>query len=707
MNNIEIIKQSFFVVDRNNIMQEMNNLYGYLFGPDKVYANEKVDLSHLLDSAQINDCIGAYVYFYDSTDKISLLCDSLNSFYLFVYKSDDYWCLSNSFWHMLSHLEENHKSFTLNTTYVHQMFSVSMSPLSVAKTLANEVSIVPQFTSIWVDKNSYDLHFEKGVFEFETLDIDSDKGMNLFYSWINKYVSFYHMILKEKYHMRIDLSGGYDSRVSFSFAYAAGLSDDSNNVEVFSIVPKGLGNIEHFSDDIQIATKIAGILDINLNSNGFCGKNVSGKAQYLFFKNAFLGFHNEGYFEPVIFDTPVFHIGGFNGEPVRGKVRSISEWVSMNRVSIDSHDCVFDELINDFIYEKNNSKNEAEFLTRFYLTTWGRNHYGGTIIRDFLIGRYAISPFMDLMPFQLKMPNGFSRDLLFALVICKTCPDILEIPFADGTCFSENTILTAKRLLDKYSDNCQLLYQNTYDYSSIESLDRSSDFVAEYKTGDEYLYSIFSKAVNKAQFINENNIDGKKRWEEADTLFKNKDVRLFNKKVVPAVAVQEFIHIRNACNAKIYKELCLTDCDNDKLKKLYYKKLYNKVCRTDLKIYGDKKNHVCVEDCNDKLVSVSSPKWFSDADGIGTIVESNSSNLTYRIRCYGNGKLKIVLRSKDIRDENRHIIPAYIRYKSLFVNGINVLMNEKDVSHDTPFLYELVVDDGEMVAVSLDWEEVE
>lgn len=703
----ESITDSVFIIDNNNVNHIQSHLYGFTFVNNTAYVNCDLPENIVIT----NNLPGAYIAIVNDGNKLSIIQDSLSTFYIFVYKCEDYFCLSNSFYTLCEHVKEKYP-LSLNDTYVHQYLSTPMAPLTTKNTLANEISIIPLFSKISIDKIKCTLSIEDYEVHFGDLDIDSDEGMNCIDGWISKWGTFIAAIaLKERFPMRIDLTGGYDSRTIFSLACGAGLDFNASNINVFSKVPVTAGQQAAYGEDLKIAKQISEMLAFTLNNNGNILNNirVSGCYSYEIFKTAFMGFHKEGYFEPNVHNSVFFHLGGFNGEPVRGKVRSLEMWFKMFKSPCGVNPNVYKELLSDYQQQRNKSNSEYEALRKLYLGSWGRNHYGQTIFRDLLVGRITLSPFSDLDLFRLKFPENIGHDAIFALIIQRTCSKLLTLPFAGKSDFSVQTKKYVKYLDEKYrsSAKCGSIAKiDLHEFKKIRPIPDKENFPDG--DGTHYLYSIFSDKRYKELFFEYCGSYAKEIYEYANCFYNDKEHNVFyNQWCVVVTAIMEFLYIAHGKKSldliDDFEKLSLKYNNIPKLKNIVADLQVNTTARFDIKNTGDKDNGVIILTTSDKGAVIDYPKWYANEQGIGCIVHSTNRKLKLQLKCINDGILHITLRGKDFRDKNNRI-PIIIHYINFTVDNIAVINKTVKIWHDKPFVYTKTVANGDIVTFYAEWE---
>ena len=120
--------------------------------------------------------------------------------------------------------------------------------------------------------------------------------------------------------------------------------------------------------------------------------------------------------------------------------------------------------------------------------------------------------------------------------------------------------------------------------------------------------------------------------------------------------------------------------------------------RIDIKNYGTKNNNVDVSATD---LKINEPKWFADEQGIGKTVEGCNINNNIKIKAIGDGLLKINFRGQDKRFEDKHI-PVWIDYKSIKVDGKELLAEPVATWHDKPYTYETHVKNDQEIVLEVE-----
>ena len=124
--------------------------------------------------------------------------------------------------------------------------------------------------------------------------------------------------------------------------------------------------------------------------------------------------------------------------------------------------------------------------------------------------------------------------------------------------------------------------------------------------------------------------------------------------------------------------------------------------RIDIFNSGADTNGIKLVDITDSRATIRTMTWVKSG-GNGKSIESAEGKLTARFRCMGDGKLKINLRGRDVRDENDKRIPYWIDYTSFIVNGTTIFDGDKNVWHDKPHTLSFEVKDNDIIEISATW----
>jgi len=142
----------------------------------------------------------------------------------------------------------------------------------------------------------------------------------------------------------------------------------------------------------------------------------------------------------------------------------------------------------------------------------------------------------------------------------------------------------------------------------------------------------------------------------------------------------------------------------EELKKIKERKVNNLILsklsgvRLDIKNFGNEHNALEITADN---MSISEPKWFTDDKGIGKILQGNSMKNVIKLKAINDGRLLINFRGQDKRF-NEKKFPLWIDYKSIKVNGEEILLEPVATWHDKPYRYEIPVKDGQEITLEIE-----
>ena len=137
------------------------------------------------------------------------------------------------------------------------------------------------------------------------------------------------------------------------------------------------------------------------------------------------------------------------------------------------------------------------------------------------------------------------------------------------------------------------------------------------------------------------------------------------------------------------------------LAKHYCKKIKTFLCtfRIDIKNLGSAENAVSITAQN---AQISTPAWFTNAQGIGQVVNGASTKQKLTIKAIKSGTLQFNFRGQDKRNPDNTRFPLWIDYKSIKIDGKELLSMPVATWHDKPYRYEMSVKDGQQITVEFE-----
>ena len=136
-----------------------------------------------------------------------------------------------------------------------------------------------------------------------------------------------------------------------------------------------------------------------------------------------------------------------------------------------------------------------------------------------------------------------------------------------------------------------------------------------------------------------------------------------------------------------------------KLRKKYEKLLFDKIIN-DIRRYriDVRYNNISGNIDVNGGVSVDRPAWMN---GQGCVISCEKRVQHLDIKSYCNGKMRLFFRGRDYR-ENGKIFPVYITYKSIKIDGMEILGRSVNTWHDEPYRYELDVKNGQNISIDVE-----
>ena len=140
----------------------------------------------------------------------------------------------------------------------------------------------------------------------------------------------------------------------------------------------------------------------------------------------------------------------------------------------------------------------------------------------------------------------------------------------------------------------------------------------------------------------------------------------------------------------LYKTFKLQEEHN----KLVFGKIINDLRKHRIDVrYADKPGNI---DINGD-VNVSRPGWMN---GCGVVVSISNQKQHFDIKSGQDGKMILSFMGLDYRYQNKRF-PVYITYKSIKIDGLDILKKPVYTWHDKPFRYELNVKNGQTVKIDI------
>ena len=702
-----VIKENFFVLDSGNMHETKNRLYGYFIQNGKIFDGREENPEQVSPD-------GVYVHICRKGSKLIISQDYSGSFGLYLYQREGYFALSNSFMYLAEWLKSKEK-LHVNMDYVMSMFAFDLCSLSVEETPLQEIQMLPRNARVLIDIDKNDLSIERIDYREESVPIDSKEGMAILDEWHEKWTSLIRYLKGRTNNISVDLSGGFDSRITFALFASAGINLDEVRIESIH------DELHTHAEDYEIASEIASFYHTALNGNAFSEAYQNLCLQDIMDISFFtkMGFHKEMYYQYRRYDKPVYTFGGSGGETLRDYWNMIPEafieWQSgLGSIYIvkeirEAAARILARSLETVCRDYGSGKDEPEAVMRLYLEARSRNHFGKAAVENYFSNTIKLMPLMDRNLHMLKTVgiDGGDKDFLFLLILARYADTLLEFKLEGGRSFAMNTIQAARRISKKYPlmKEQQAIVSLDKNLLEAENPCQSVDAVKYEEIHSEIMERFMSEKFRE-RFLQVFSDD---IYAFAQQFARDK--KFFPLKYVYSAMAADYALAMTDdkyANCTLIKDIKVRGGNRTPLQ-LSYRSTVLKAflslfyfARIDLKNIGGPDNDLLFD--LPAGAEIKNPDWFQNGDGTGYQLESSLQALHISFVCRGNGELKIWLRGLDVRDSKRRTIPFYVDYTFCSFNQEILLKEPTPIWHDKPLVITRKVANGERCSLELRWE---
>ena len=708
-------EEAFFVIESDSLAQVRDKLYGFA-----IVDNAIVEDVEALGTAQLTGD-GAYVCIRRQGGKITIEQDFIGSYGLYLYRDGDYFALGNSFQYLVEQVKRSHR-ISFDRDYANYLLTADLCSAAFSQTMVREIAMLDRAAVVEIDMASARLDLHCIDYRENTVALGSHEGMAILDGWYRKWTALLRNIRSRTINMQVDLTGGFDSRMTIALLLGAGF--DPGDIKVYSADD----DLHTHREDYKIASAISSHYGFRLNNFDAASLDKVPNTMEDILNISFyakLGFHKQMYYSRWKHQTNFYYMGGSGGECVRDywnmspeayiqkaaeRCRSFPAAVSrelegsVRRVLERS----FAELREKFRGCCRELRDE-DLAMNLYRETRCRNHFGKDNVEHYQRGSYKLNPLLDPDLHKLKLTDGpcQDRNLLMAVIFDRYSPDLLTFPFEGGRSVNPETAAFARKLnvcrpyLPERIDFCPGKFpaapeSPTYgDIIPLEAVRERADrlFRVPSIRGDftslygEKTFDSICQDIHKRSYF----------------ALQNAYVVICIGKVLADVRCSENT---GAASLADWLQAQLEIPQEDKKKEASLKEhpyLANYfTARVDIKNGPAEGNDIVVLEISDEDAKVTKPKWFA-VNGNGCIIEAQKGRLEVTFRCIRSGKLNIALRGRDVRNARNKRVPFWIDYGSVKLNGEEQLRGVKPVWHDAPLKIDRRVKDGEIITLSLEW----
>ncbi len=702
----ELYGDEFFVIDSENLLNVESRLYGYLIDGGNFYTNNNFNINANLTG------LGAYIHVNKTYNEITISQDANGCFGLYVYQYDDIFCISNSFVKLIDYVKTRYP-ISFNEDAAGALLACKFSSYIYKQTLVNEIIVLPRNYVIKIDENNKKIKYELIDYAEKTIPLDSQKAFDILDDWFYRWTSLFRNLKKQTNNITADLTGGFDSRLTFSLLLASNINLDEINIRSVK------DNEYTHKEDYQIASQMAKEFNFKLNDMSkfdlnryyFEEKETSIKISAY----TKLGVHNQLFYKFFKNLNPCYSITGYGGENIRDYhgVTPLEKYISnANALSPElveytknALDYNVNQIKKDFFgnYEDDNIEYA---ISKEAVHTY---HFGRGSIEKYLTNEFGLNPLTDPEINKIKRHDGIhiDKNLLISIIYLRYCPEILNFDFEGDSEIRKDTIEYAKKINAKYPFNFNGYEPVSSNIQKTTGKQIIKDKLLKYSDLENTFKNAFLSNAFKKQF----------EIYYSPELYNNLAIRVKTWGYVPlqyaypAIIVMKVLNDIKINNFDANKELIPwldefsqtgNSYDSQDNISIMNKLLIYNTSRIDIINHGTK-NNVELINVSDKKCRHRSPSWVKPEQGGGVIIESEKNSMNLTLKCINDGELSFSLKAMDIRDKNRKRFPVYIDYTYFKVNDEVIIDENKLTWHDQPFVYKKKVVNNEEITIEVKW----
>lgn len=705
--------EEFFVIDSDNLESVQSKLYGFCIQNGQFIENEAdVDENKLAGD-------GTYILVKRAGDKIKIYQDFSGAYGLYLFCKDEYFALSNSFVRLVDYIKKNY-DVTVNTDFTNALIPCELCSMGYDETPVNEICLLDRAVIAEIDIKNKTLK-QKFVDYYEnTVDVSSKEGIEILDRWHDKWAKLIRNIVSTDEELQADLSGGFDSRMTFSLLA-------SSDIDLGKVCINSAHDDKYtHSEDYEIASQIAEFYNFVLNNRSHFSKehyNFSLEDSFNISFYTKLGFHKQMYFKYYRAKKPRFSLGGAGGESIRAYwdadfekgISHLSE--SSKNYPVNAR---FKKSVESFLrdaYAKICKKfasfgrviQPIDSTCNLYREGRARNHFGKAKVESFFSNTYVLSPLMDQDLNRLKLSDKecFDRNLLMTIMFDRYSPNLLDFKIQGNRKINEETIKYAKKInkmfpysKSKDAEPALPVFKNGQKSRVFKDLEKPEVDLPNKLLKQVFLKEDFRKLFSK--LYDDSVYD--KIYEQAET--KN-FFPLENVYVATAICkvLNDQINGKNSKESTVAEFVLSFLNSKNNVTLRHHPWLYNYITgRVDVFFTNSKPGDLEMFEIKDDFAMVETPKWMIDTSKCGYVIHSTSGKLCVKLRANIAGDLIIFLRGKDVRDDKGNRIPFWLDYTKFTVNGEVVFSDLHSICHDKPYKVIIKAEKGTEIELCVEWQ---
>ena len=689
--------------DSDNLSRVRSRLYGYSIQRTGIYENDDLTPEAIAGL----DGRGCYIYVEVKDGKITIKQDLNGSWGIYLFRHGDYFALSNSLFRLLDHVKFKYP-LTVNRDYCHYLIVNDLCSHVYSQTAVKEVQLLDRSTILHIDISTQSLELELIDYHEQTIALNTAQGIATLDRWFEFWCSVLQGVAQHTPFITADLSGGFDSRISFVLLLHSGI--DCNKIKINSYPTS-----KH-EEDYNISSKIAEHYGFKLNQSLPASNYLNYSLADVFNSN----FYNRQTFHKVVELylnkkrlEKIYSLNGYAGETMRrywhnspkkfidnqrGKTNYYSH--SLSSELLHSVKTILQSDFND-LREKYKIKNADSIRIPQYLyqETRCRHHFGKISLGRYFTNEFMLSPALDpeIRTLQLDASECPDQNLLLALLFTRYEPDLLTFPFNGGRSIAQKTIAYAQKLNERFprqvtTDNvdCGEFYLQTRDLQVEKILSSGRN--------NPVLSSGLLKSCLKANFDSSRTFGLFNMYfdEELYHYSASRDTNLYS--VVGITKILEDVETSQR-NRSLYRDMqrfIAEDCTqlhNDeqiinKFKEFFTARI---LIRLDKEMIADNLQILSFSDDKAKLFN---PSWWQK-HGICYAFDSYFGKLEVVVKAAVDGLMQLRLSGA-----SNH----WIDYTRLVVNDKIIFDTCTPTWHNKPYIYNIDVKAGEEIKLQAEWQ---
>ena len=448
-------KEHFFVIDSDHLDQVRTRMYGYYLDETGITTQESFREKGSFEP----DGCGAWVTVRRLADEIVVEQDACGSYGLYLFESGGYFALSNSFLYLVDYLKYRYP-LTIDTDYADFYLLVDLCSVAYGRTMIREIRLLDRNASVHISLRDGKPEIRGKEPSLQKVELDSEEGMKILDRWYHRWTGMIRSITDRTSNVTVDLSGGFDSRITMMLLLCSGADLKKVNIDSFD------DDRHTHREDFEIASRIAEHFGFRLNDESMLRMEREAfpveKATSLSCAVR-LGFHKQ---PNQLFGRiwePRFRITGAGGEAIRKYWnRPVDDFLKercerrikdcppevMKRYQ-DAHERVLRESIVQIAKKyRITDLNAPELPQLMYLEERVRNHFGKDAVETWFVNDIKITPLLDQDLRSLRPDSDECPDwnLLMAVMLQRYCPELLLFPYDSGRSIDPDTLSCAKRI---------------------------------------------------------------------------------------------------------------------------------------------------------------------------------------------------------------------------------------------------------------------